>query len=117
MEKRQKRIKWICPKCGKSTNFRIKPENICWDCYLEKEQGKSKVQEPSPELLDKCPVCEHVQYNEHENKGDMPYITDGDIFQCSNCGFSAHADWWLDFEAECHLLRERAKHDTEKTGE
>lgn len=57
----------------------------------------------------KCPECGYPQYcgccdhcRRQIPEGIHPYTwtEDGECIRCANCGFTAHADQWLDIEEE-----------------
>lgn len=65
----------------------------------------NEAQRPKPQ--DGCPKCGQEQFCPCKNCADRnagkvvwKWTPDGECISCGHCGFTAHADQWLDFEYE-----------------
>lgn len=59
------------------------------------------------ELICGCPTC--IERNKKRISDTVKFIewVENDNEQCSNCGHTAHCDWWMEQEAIEHEQRER----------
>lgn len=63
---------------------------------------------PSAELAHCCPKCKTLMRCPCDNcrKHDRPGVfwvdmEDGEVIKCGTCGFTAHHDFWFDWEWDC----------------
>lgn len=68
---------------------------------------------PSKGEMGRCPRCGYKQVCEHigcahlrrpRNLRPYRWTDDGECIACTNCGFTAHADFWEIWDIECAYL-------------
>ncbi len=55
-------LNYLCPRCGKETEFKQEYGGLCEDCYLELHGRKSIDDKPLNIKIDTCKICGAIKY-------------------------------------------------------